>query len=288
MRARELTAPGLLAVILAATAAWWALALWPLPDAAPPWLTRTRWVCFGAAPQGLPNGGGWLLLIGQPLTMIAALWVLSGEALRDGLRALAARAAGRGLVVAVVVALTTGLTAAGVRVARARDGGAVPTADGATAQRLDRAAPPLVLIDQTGVPFDLARMAGRPTVVAFAFAHCTTLCPLIVHEVLRAQDLAATVAPAVVIVTVDPWRDTPARLPAIARQWELPSAAVVLSGAVTDVERVLAAWDVGIARDSITGDVTHPGVVYVLDRTGRIAFATSGDARVVAGLLRHL
>jgi cytochrome oxidase Cu insertion factor (SCO1/SenC/PrrC family) len=288
MRARELTALGMVAVILAATAAWWALALWPLPATAPEWLARTRWVCFGSAPQGLPNGGGWLLLLGQPLSMLLVLWVLWGDATRDGFRLLVRRTAGRGLVAAVAVAIAVGLTAAGVRVARARERGAADLPPAGTATRLDRPAPPLALVDHTGRPFTLEQISGRPAVVAFAFAHCATICPLIVREVLEAQALTADVAPAVVIVTVDPWRDTPARLPAIARHWELPPGAALLSGPVADVERTLAAWDIGITRDSLTGDVTHPGVVYVLGRTGRVAYAASGDASLLARLLRGL
>lgn len=287
MRAREPIALVLLGVIVLATAAWWALALWPLPDAAPAWLARTRWVCFGSAPQGLPNAGGWLLLIGQPISMVAALWVMWGDAVRDGLRRVAHRAAGRTAMACTVVAVAAGLTAAGVRVAGARDRGVPSAADPGRPARLDRPAPALALVDQHGQPFALAQVAGRPAIVAFTFAHCTTICPLIVREVLRARELAADASPAIVIVTVDPWRDTPARLPAIARHWALPPDAVLLSGPVAEVERVLAAWDVPITRDQATGDVSHPGLVYVLDRSGRQAFAAPGDAELLARLLQE-
>src|SRR3990172_6306176 len=58
MTRREQTALGALGFILAVTAAWWALALWPLPDAAPAWLVRTRAVCFGALRDTLPSAAG--------------------------------------------------------------------------------------------------------------------------------------------------------------------------------------------------------------------------------------
>ena len=54
-------------------------------------------------------------------------------------------------------------------------------------------------------------LAGRPVVVTFAYAHCTTICPVIVSEVLGARDKLALHKPVVLIVTLDPWRDTPAR-----------------------------------------------------------------------------
>ena len=65
-----------LAAIVAVTAAWWALALWPAGDTTPEWVLRTREVCFGTTEDGLPNAGGWLLLIGQPLGMVGFLAIV--------------------------------------------------------------------------------------------------------------------------------------------------------------------------------------------------------------------
>lgn len=291
MRARAGGALGLLAVILAVTAAWWALALWPLPDAAPGWLARTRWVCFNSPPQGLPDGGGWLLLVAQPLSMIGALLVIWGDGVRDGLRALMATAVGRGVTVAVAGAVALGIGATGVRVARAAATPAVALPPGPppeTYPRLDRAAPPLPLVDQHGRVFSLGDRAGRPVIVTFAFAHCAAICPLVVQDALRAGELAVGLRPLVVIVTLDPWRDPPARLPAIAAKWGLTGDAVVLSGSVREVEHALDAWTVARTRDPLTGDVAHPPLFYLLDGEGRIAFAATGGAQTIAELLKRL
>jgi hypothetical protein len=59
-----------LVAIVAVTAAWWALALWPVGGSAPDWLLRTREVCFGATADTLPDAGGWILLVGQPAGML--------------------------------------------------------------------------------------------------------------------------------------------------------------------------------------------------------------------------
>jgi cytochrome oxidase Cu insertion factor (SCO1/SenC/PrrC family) len=291
MRARGGVALGLLAAILAVTAAWWALALWPLPADAPGWLARTRWVCFNSPPQGLPDAGGWLLLVAQPLSMIGALLVIWGDGVRDDLRMVLASETGRGATLIVAAALAAGVGATGVRIAQAADRPAAalpPGAPPATHPRLDRPAPPLVLTDQHGRAFDLARWRGRSVLVTFAFAHCTAICPLVVHDALRARDLAADLRPAIAVVTLDPWRDPPARLPAIARNWRLEGEAVALSGSIAAVERTLDAWQVGRARDPRTGDVAHPPLTYIVDRDGRIAYATTGDATTLAELLKRL
>lgn len=294
LTSRELTALGALATILAITGAWWALALWPLPGDAPGWLVRTRAVCFGSVSNGLPTTSGWMALIGQPLYMLATLWLIWGEVVGGALRGLAASRAGRGVLRGSALVLVAALVAAGVRVADAATatpaGAVIPAVAADDLPRLERAAPSLALVDQQGRTVTLAQLRGRPVFVTFAFAHCETVCPLIVHDVLRAQARLAELDPVVLVVTLDPWRDTPARLPAIASQWGLGAHAFVLSGPVAEVERTLDAWSVGRERNLQTGEVTHATQLYVIDREGRIAFAVAGGAgaATIAELARRL
>jgi len=291
---REIGALAALAAIGSITAVWWALALWPLPGDAPDWLVRTRAVCFGSVRNGLPTTAGWMALIGQPVYMLATLWLVSGHTVVRGLRALSLVPAGRMTLGAIVALTVLGLGAAGIRVGRAagREGAATapPLATVLDAPRLHRPTPALALVDQRGSPITLWQFRGRPVFVTFAFAHCETVCPLIVRDLLQAQAQAAELAPVIVIVTLDPWRDPPARLSAIATEWQLGKDAHVVSGAIADVERTLDAWQVGRTRNARTGEVTHATVVYVLDRRGEIAFALSGvtDAGIFAALARRL
>jgi protein SCO1/2 len=277
----------LLAAVGLVTAAWWALALWPLGADAPGWVARTRWLCFGSPPHGLPNAGGWIALVGEPIAMTGLLLVVWGDAVRSGLRALRASAAGRLALAAAVMLTVGGVAAASVRVARAT-GGTPPDVTGAAAVRVDRPAPPLELPEQSGRPFSLALVRGRPVLVTFAFGHCETVCPVVVHDVREAARRAADRDPAIVVVSLDPWRDLPSRLPAIARAWELPDDAHVLTGSVDQVMAVLADWGMAISRDTTSGDITHPAVVYVIDRAGRIAFTAPGGAELLADLLERL
>ena len=283
---RQALGLALLGVVALVTAAWWALALWPLASDAPAWLARTRWVCFGAQPQGLPNAGGWIALIGEPIAMTSLLLVVWGDAVRAGLRALWHTSGGRltlGLAVGVALA---GLGAAGNRVARAAS--ALPPVGGADVTREDRPAPSLELVDQTGRRFALTAARGRPVLVTFAFGHCETVCPLVVRDVREAAAAVPEVAPVVVVVTLDPWRDLPARLPALARDWSLGDGAYVLGGSVAEVLAAAEAWGVTIDRNEQTGDITHPAIVYLVDRRGRIAFTAPGGRAVLVDLLRQL
>lgn len=294
---RERGAPGALlalAAVLVITAAWWALALWPLAADVPEWLARTRDVCFGTTDNGLPDVAGWTVLVLQPATMIGAVAVIWGRAVPDGLRGLTVTVGGRLLLAGAGLALSAGAALAGVRVANAAEwlGSHDPLAEApipSTYPRLDRPAPPLGLVDQRGDVVDLERFRGRTVLITFAFAHCETVCPMVVRDVLAARRrLAATQPVAAVIVTLDPWRDVPTRLPHIADRWSLGEDESVVSGTVAAVEAVLDAWGIPRRRDERTGDVTHPRLAYIVDGTGLIAYAANGGSQVLVTLAGRL
>jgi protein SCO1 len=290
MRAQGTASVAALAAILAITAGWWALALWPVATDAPEWLLRTREVCFGSTTDGLPEAGGWVLLVGQPLGMLGFLAFVWGSDLRVGLARVMTRTAGQlavGLVSALIVVGISGV------VVRVRTAGFEPFSTGAgdvAAQltRVNDVAPALPLVDQHGRELSLDEYRGRPVLVAFAYAHCATVCPLIVSDVLEAQRRAPERAPAVLIVTLDPWRDTPSRLPSMATQWDLLDDALFLSGSPELVEHTLNRWRVPRARNEKTGEITHPAIVYVLGPDGRIAYAVGGNVDVIAAAVQAL
>jgi protein SCO1 len=279
-----------LAAVFAITASWWALALWPSADA-PAWLVLTRETCFGTSAPGLPDAGGWLALTGQPLGMLLVLFAGWGSDVRAGLRAAMERVSGQVLVGAAASLLIAGVLGVVIRV---RVADARPFATSSTEvvagqlNRLNDAPKPISLVDQSGRTVTLEQFRGRPVVVTFAYAHCETVCPVLVSEVLGARDALASRRPVVLIVTLDPWRDTPARLPSIAERWGASGDVHVLSGMPDSVERVLNAWRVPRARNERTGDVSHPSVVYVIGPDGRIAYVVSGSQPVIRAAVEAL
>jgi len=231
-----------------------------------------------------------------------ALAIGWGRELRGGFRELRASRSGRALLATVALCVGLGLAAAALRVAHATDlavpadVAAAPEPLPPTYPRLDRPAPALGLVDQQGDVLDLARLRGRPALVTFAFGHCESVCPALVHEVktaqarLRERGSADSRVPRIAVVTLDPWRDTPSRLPSLASSWGLAAdaEAFVLSGAPADVNALLDRWNVPRDRDPTTGQLDHPALVYVLDADGRIAYASTGGSAALLELLARL
>jgi cytochrome oxidase Cu insertion factor (SCO1/SenC/PrrC family) len=136
-----------------------------------------------------------------------------------------------------------------------------------TAARVE--VPDVELIDQDGNPVRLrSLLSGDKAVVAdFIFTTCTTVCPVLSGIMARMQDkigdrLGKDVT--MVSVTVDPARDTPAKLKAYARKWKARPGWVWLTGSKDVVDRVLKGM--GAYTPSFTD---HPPMVLVGDgRTG--------------------
>lgn len=268
---------------LAITVMWWALAFAPLP-VPPEWLASARSVCFGTQPNGLPEPWGWATLIASPLAMLGFILGVWGRDLGRALGQLAMGHVGRIALVALAVVPVLGVAFVGGRVAQARRLDAVTqlsTIPGELPEsypRQARPAPILDLLDQSGEVLSVEDLDGRPVLLTFAFAHCKTICPVVVETVKRAAIELAEVEPAVVVVTLDPWRDTPTSLPSLVESWRLGDlpAAHVLSGEVPDVLGVLDAWNMAYSRDPQTGDVSHPALVYVLAPDGTIGYTFNG------------
>lgn len=281
-----------LALWTVATLFWWAFAFAPLPSAPPAWLTAARHACFGSAGEGLPAPHGWMLLVLGPASFLLGIAVLWGRELPASLaRGMRGRA---GTWVAVVLGVAA--TAEGVWVLRKveaaravadwaqpiRDDGPLP----AEYPRQAAPAPDFSLVDQRGVTLSISELKGRPVVLTFVFAHCQTLCPVVVDTL---KHVSRASAPVVLLVTLDPWRDTPSALPGIADRWELPVGFHVLSSRrVEDVLRVADRYGVTFRRDERTGDIVHPGLVFVIDADGRLAYTFSNPpvAWVREGLRR--
>jgi cytochrome oxidase Cu insertion factor (SCO1/SenC/PrrC family) len=259
----------LLAIVLI-TAGWWALALWPAGgEQVPAWLVRTRAACFGAVAGGLPDTAGWIVLIGQPIGLFGFLFAAWGDVLRRELRQLRAerrwRLAGSGLVLLALV----GVAAAARRVAQpargAPPGSLAPVA-------LDASG--ISLTDQFGRRTSFAELGGGARegalLLTFGFGHCQTFCPTLVQDLLSARIQANRPQVPLVVVMLDPWRDTPARLGELAARWKLGPRDRLLTGTVAEVEQALDRLGIGRHRNEATGDIEHGAIVMLLDGRGRV------------------
>ncbi|HET6921968.1 MAG TPA: SCO family protein [Anaeromyxobacteraceae bacterium] len=145
--------------------------------------------------------------------------------------------------------------------------GAAPAAPQAAAETAIQF-PDVELLDQDGRPvrFGADVLAGRIVVMDFVFTTCTTVCPVLNAIMGRVQGTLPALGQEVAMVTVsvDPARDTPARLKALARKLGAGPGWTWLTGEQESVKQVLKA--AGAWTPSFQD---HPPMVLVGDtRTG--------------------
>ncbi len=268
----------ILSLWLLATLLWWALAFLPVPDSSPEWLSVARNVCFGSMENGLPSAAGWMILTLGPLSFLLFFLVAwPGELMRTLHGAFSSSGGRHFLYLAFAVVLLEAVWV-GQKIKAAVETGKVDFQTHTNEDfpenypRQNKPAPDFELVDQSGKTVSLQTLKGENVILTFAFAHCQTVCPVLVRETMEAMKSVKNVPVRLLIVTLDPWRDTPSSLPFLAEKWNLPMGAHVLSGKVETVNSVLSDFNVPRERDEKTGDVIHPALVYLISADGRIAY----------------
>lgn len=135
-----------------------------------------------------------------------------------------------------------------------------------------RQAPEFSLQGTDGQPLNLNRYHGKVVLLAFGYSSCTAVCPVTLHTFALAMRKLGPAAAAVqvVYVTVDPERDTPARL----KQFLANFDPTFIGGTGTDKELEQVRKDYGVNAKRIPYEKTyvydHSSFTYLLDRNGRI------------------
>ena len=124
------------------------------------------------------------------------------------------------IALAALVAIVA--VAAGILSARwlmQRQAGAQLGVTTATVLAPPRPVPPLALVDQDNRPFDAQRLRGGWSLLFFGFTSCPDACPTTMTALAQTNkllaDLPGALRPRVVMISVDPERDTPERLGAL-------------------------------------------------------------------------
>lgn len=139
-----------------------------------------------------------------------------------------------------------------------------------------RALPVVELVDEHGASFRPANFAGHWSLLYFGYTYCPDVCPLTLVQLasskraLEAQGVAARVE--YYLVSVDPRRDTPARLREYVAYFDPEFHG--LTGAPTALAALAAAtqtvFDVPEGQDGDNYLVSHSSNVVLLDPSGRV------------------
>ena len=158
----------------------------------------------------------------------------------------------------VIVAFAAGLILARVLTPARVE---LPQTERATVFPTARALPTLDLTGQDGQPLPADFLSGHWTLVFFGFTQCPDICPTTLAVLAQAgrqlADLPQAEQPRVLLVSVDPERDTPERLAAYVRFFD--PGFIGATGSLAAIAAKAEAFGVPDAK------VTMPGGGYTMD-----------------------
>lgn len=132
-------------------------------------------------------------------------------------------------------------------------------------------AAPFTLTDHSGRPLSLRDLRGSPVLLFFGYTHCPDVCPLTLTRLTDALREAGEAGEAakVLLVTVDPARDTPAALATYVRNFG--PGVMGLTGTEAQIRVLLKAY--GVHAEPGHDDpalLAHTSAVFGIDRDGMI------------------
>ncbi len=130
------------------------------------------------------------------------------------------------------------------------------------------------LTDQTGLRRTDADFRGKLLVLYFGYTYCPDVCPTELQSISLALDMlgaAAAEATQPLFITVDPVRDTPARLSDFVSGFH--PRLIGLTGSLAEIRKTATAYKTFFAKHSIVGSgdysVDHTGFIYLVGKDGR-------------------
>ncbi|WP_439814537.1 SCO family protein [Zavarzinia sp. CC-PAN008] len=131
---------------------------------------------------------------------------------------------------------------------------------------------PFSLVNQDGQRVTEATLAGKPFAIFFGFAHCPEVCPTTLFELTEAAKEAGPAAAdlPIVMVTVDPERDTPEALKSYLTSFE--GHVTGLTGTPAEIAAAARAYRAFYQKvPTEGGDYTmdHSAFTYLMDANGK-------------------
>ena len=195
--------------------------------------------------------------------------------------------------IVAIVAVTSGILSARWLLGHQAD--AQPAVATATLLVPPRPLPPLALVDQDNQPFGADRLRGGWSFVFFGFTSCPDVCPVTMSALAQTRKLLADLPepsrPRVVMISVDPERDTPERLAAYVKGFD--PAFVGATGTKPAIDELAQRMGVLVATRPLDGDnytVDHSTSVFLVGPDGalRALFSAPHEPDKIAADYRRI
>lgn len=135
--------------------------------------------------------------------------------------------------------------------------------------------PSFELADTAGVPFTRHDLEGRFSLVFFGYTFCPDICPLTLQVLAAVRDdlerRAPELVPQIVFVSIDPQRDSAARIRAYLGNFDPEFIGVTAADEeLAPLEEALGVTVHKMGADGENYNVTHNGTIYLVGPAARL------------------
>jgi protein SCO1/2 len=140
---------------------------------------------------------------------------------------------------------------------------------------------PIALTDQHGQPFTLAQLQGHVALMFFGYTYCPDVCPLSMSKLTQVRRSLGETGSKIrtVFITIDPERDTRARMKAFVENF--PGDVIGLTGSKAQIDQVARRYRTRFSKGEASGNadylLAHTAYLYVLDGHGKVRYMFPPD-----------
>ena len=151
--------------------------------------------------------------------------------------------------------------------------------------------PEFELIDHDGQPFRRENLTGSWQLMFFGFTHCPDICPATLQQLSLVQaslEKIGQVAPEILLVSVDPERDTPDVLGAYVSYFDADIKGV--TGDLDEIRKLTSTSSIFSEKSYLGNDeytVDHSTVILVVNESGAI-HASFSAPHIIGNLVKDL
>jgi len=134
-----------------------------------------------------------------------------------------------------------------------------------------------------GNSFQLSALGGKPTVIAMVYTSCQYVCPLTVQNIKRVERTLSAANANFALFSLDPERDTPAKLAEFAKLHNITNPSWTLAQGNAGSIRKLAVT-LGVKYKKVeSGDYEHDATIFILDKDGVIKYQADAMSKNMNG-----
>ncbi|HEY6126419.1 MAG TPA: SCO family protein [Steroidobacteraceae bacterium] len=170
-----------------------------------------------------------------------------------------------------IVALAAAGGIAGLYVGRMLTRPAIPSLEAGTSYPRPKVLAEFDLVDTRGNKTSPATLSGHPSLVFFGFTYCPDVCPTTLAVLSSVQKQVGMPGLKVVLISVDPERDTPEQLGKYISSFG--GDLIGLTGPSPEIVKSLKTFGVAASRVDLPGGgytMDHSATIFALDKAARI------------------